>query len=148
MEVLVKQAGKILEELLSEELHPLLAAFEIIDYPKGAVLWRIGDPADFVGLVIQGEIALKKNLPTYGKPIIIEMVWEHDFLGECALGPGARRETQAEVVQPCQLAVLRRDALDRLKDRDLESVNALLQKILHSVSRRLTRMSNRLTRLF
>jgi len=138
----------MLEELLSEELHPLLEAFEIVDYPKGAVLWKLGDSADFIGLILQGEIALKKTLPTYGKPIIIEMLWEHEFLGECALGAEARRETIAEVVQPCRLALLRRETLERLKGSDLASVNALLQKILHSVSRRLTRMSNRLTRLF
>jgi len=145
---LADQTRNILKELLSEELYPLLDSFEVVDYPKGAVLWQIGDPGDFIGLIIQGEVALKKALPTYGKPIIIEMLWEQEFLGECALNAEAKRETIAEAMQPCRLAVLRRETLDRLKDSDLKSVNALLQKMLFSVSRRLTRMSNRLTRLF
>ena len=135
-------------ELLSDELLSLVDCFEIRDFPKGTVLWRIGDPADFLGLIVQGEVALKKNLPAYGKSIIIEMLWEHEFLGECTLNPSACRETTAEIMQPCRLAILTKATLNELRHKDMASLNILLQKVLTSVGRRLTRMSNRLTRLF
>ena len=140
--------GEDVRDIISAELSRLGAAVEVVTYPKGSILWQIGDPADFVGLIVHGEVALKKALPMYGKPIILEMLWDRDFLGECVFRDEGRRETLAEAMQPCQLAILRRATLERLKEDDPQSLNGLLQTILLSVSRRLTRMSNRLTRLF
>jgi len=137
-----------LTDVFGPDAHALTATWEIRRFEKGEVLWRIGDAAEFLGLILQGEVALKKGLPSYGRPIIIEMLWEGEFFGQGCFEPDNRREMLAEVMQPCELAMLSLERYAMLLANDPNAVTLLQQKIIRSVSRRLNRMANRLTRLF
>lgn len=137
-----------LTDIFGPDSASLTDAWEIRQFEKGDLLWQIGDAAEFVGLVLGGEVALKKGLPSYGRPIIIEMLWEGEFFGQGCFEPGNRREMLAEVMQPCQLAMLTTERYAQLLESDPAAVNLLQQKIILSVSRRLNRMASRLTRLF
>lgn len=57
---------------------------------EGEALFRTGDPADKIYLVIEGELAVSVNSPTAGH-ILISMVFPGDLIGEGALRPDALR---------------------------------------------------------
>jgi len=137
-----------LTDIFGENSPALISAWEVRRFEKGDRLWQIGDPAEFVGLILQGEVALKKGLPSYGRPIIIEMIWEGEFFGQGCFEPEKCREMLAEVMQPGVLAMLTLERYEQLLASDPIAVTQLQQRIIRSVGRRLNRMANRLTRLF
>jgi len=43
-----------------DDVEKIIPFFELVDYPVGSVVFREGDPGDFIGFVVSGKLEVKK----------------------------------------------------------------------------------------
>ena len=67
-------------------------------FPSGDVLWRNGDPSDFVCLIVSGSIALYR-VSGSGKETLIGNFGPNELVGENALLGNEPRSTTARAIE-------------------------------------------------
>ena len=77
-------------------------------FPKGAVLFLEGQPPRGVFVICRGRIKLSTS-SSEGKALITQIAREGDLIGLSATLAGKPYEVTAEALEPCTLAVIRRD---------------------------------------
>lgn len=80
----------------------LLAAGRVLDLGEGEMLWREGDPARHVALVLRGRLRVQRSRPR--REVTLDVAVPGDILGEVALSLGA--SYQSDVVCPRHASVL------------------------------------------
>ena len=86
------------------------------EYGAGEILWREGDPAGGLVLVLEGQLSLSLSLPGE-RTVEFRRVGRAELLGEVPLIDGGNRSATAQAVQPTTVLVLRRDDFAGLVSR-------------------------------
>ena len=89
------------------ELETLARVTRLVEAPAGTVLWREGDEADGLHVVVSGAIKIETRLPAE-RSIEIATVGPGDVLGEIPLLGGGPRWASARAVEDCSLLFLGR----------------------------------------
>src|SRR5258708_5087967 len=109
------------ERLLSHAKHE--------DYPDGAYLFREGDPADGVCLVLDGVVEIVKAAGNHGE--ILGCFQPGDYLGEVAVLDGFGRSTDARARGAVSLAKIPREELLAVLDTEPVALTlGLFQNVL------------------
>ncbi len=81
------------------------------------VLFRKGEPAEGLYLLIKGHVKLTSTSKTDGKELVHAILGPGDVFGEGAIEESATRTTTAIALEPCELFFLSRyDALSSLRE--------------------------------
>lgn len=88
----------------------LAATMEHLSYPKGQVLFRIGDPGDALYVVRTGKVELSVRDHT-GDRIVLEHCEPGVVFGELSLLDGGTRTASAETLDNTEVMLLSRDQL-------------------------------------
>lgn len=80
----------------------LIERGRIKEFAEGAILFREGDPADAVTLVLTGEAEV--SVDRHGKPLKLDTIGPGRMVGELAVLGGTRRVASARATRP--MAVL------------------------------------------
>ncbi|HEY7935781.1 MAG TPA: cyclic nucleotide-binding domain-containing protein [Candidatus Limnocylindrales bacterium] len=108
-----------------------------VDLPVGTIVVREGLPCDYLGVVISGRIALRLAVP--GSPDrTILTVHEGDVFGWSAVLPRPIATSTGVAVAPTRAITFDGQALRAGLVEDRELAAALYERLLISVSRRLT----------
>ena len=109
MDEVLARAG-LFQGVDSEASEALAGEFEIIDTPRGTVLFNEGDPGDSLYIVLAGKVKLGRR-SSDGRENLVAIMGPSDQFGELSLfDPGPRTAT-AVVVTDARIAVLPKEAL-------------------------------------
>ncbi len=98
---------------------------DLEEMKEGEVLFEYGDPGDWMGIVLDGEVEMSVKIKT-GENVFLERAERGDFFGEISLLDGGSRTARAVCTKSGQLIVVDRGDLDELlKLRPAAAMNLL-----------------------
>ena len=114
---------------------------ELTSYPAGTTVIREGAAVDSLGVVVDGRLAIRLNVP--GRDVVTILTVEAgDFIGWSALVPPHRATSTIVALEPTTVVTFEGSALRTALDSDPDLAAAVLRRVLDAVARRLaaTRM--------
>jgi CRP-like cAMP-binding protein len=141
VEEVLRRAG-IFQGVDPESVEALAGEFEVVDAPRGTVLFREGEPGESLFIVLSGKVKLGRRSPD-GRENLVAIMGPSDQFGELSLfDPGPRTAT-ATVVTDARVAKLPKAALQKwVQDRP-----QIAMQLLRVVARRLRRTNTMLADL-
>lgn len=126
----------LLEGLPDTELAELARVVRRRDVRAGEVLWRAGDDAQAMILVVAGRVAISLRLPG-DRSVDIATRGPGEVLGEVPLLDGGRHPTTARSLEPSTLLALSRTDFTALVLRNHPTAYALKRRLAQVASSRL-----------
>ncbi len=122
---------------LSEDVLCLLAAtLPTIRYQSGDVVFREGDPAHEMFVVLEGEIEVLKR-SRRGSESRVAVLGPRDTLGEMAFIDMQNRSATVRAVAPSRLICVTAEVMESLYRTDLKAYTLIVLNIARDLSRRL-----------
>lgn len=121
-----------------DDLGPSLAAHHVerfcarataLDCPRHALVYRQGEPAEHVYLLLEGEVQ-SALLGASGKESLLRIHLAGSILGLTALASAPWRDATAKAIAPSRLARIHRDDLKELIRSDSDLGLALIQLLV------------------
>jgi CRP/FNR family transcriptional regulator, cyclic AMP receptor protein len=106
-------------------------------FRRGETIFHQGDPGDALHVVRSGSVRVVLPSPTARDDAILVTLGPGEFFGELAILDGQPHSATVVAGEPAETLVLRRDAFDRLLDREPLMARALLAALAGEL-RRLT----------
>lgn len=118
--------------LLDEpERAELAKRVELVDFPEGAVIFKVGDPGDSMYVLASGEVQLSVKTKT-GEEMFLERPGAGDFFGEISLLTGAPRTATVLATTNVHALVIEGHAFRRL----LEDAPDIREKVERALADR------------
>jgi len=132
--------SEALTELDGGEIKHLAGLLKAFEVPAKTVLFREGDPAGYMGMVLDGRLVVtKRNEEDAGKPLYSMSAGK--VFGEMAMLDGEPRSATIMAAVDSTIAVLSRDGFEQLcKDRPVIALK-VLRRLGRLLSQRLRRAS-------
>jgi CRP-like cAMP-binding protein len=111
---------------------------------QGEVIFREGEPGDWMGFLVSGEIRVHKSGDAE-REVTVAVENHSRSIGEMALIDGEPRSATCVAAQPCRLLVLTRVHFHKLALERPALALEILLRLARLVSRRLRMTSGRLT---
>ncbi len=131
-----------------EDIEKITPFFQLIEYPENTVVFREGDPGDFVGFVISGKVEVKKQTEFKGNQLIIALLTKGAMVGELSIFDNRKRSATVEAVEDTTLLLLRHDSLEALIQEFPYTGVKILKGLIRILSLRLRKATERLTTIF
>jgi CRP-like cAMP-binding protein len=120
---------------------------ELVSYPAGAVVIREGAAVDSFGVVLDGRLAIRLNVP--GRDVVTILTVETgDFIGWSALVPPHRATSTIVALEPTSVVTFEGAALRGALDADPVLAAAVFRRVLDAVARRLEATRTQMLDLF
>src|SRR4051794_9450650 len=97
----------ILEGMAEADLRELSAVLRRRELPAGGFLWREGDEAQAMVLIVESRVAISVRLPG-DRDAEVTSLGPYEVLGEIPLLDGGRHSATARAVEPTTLLALSR----------------------------------------
>ena len=123
-------------DLPAHELEDLARVMQQIERPTHAPLWRQGQPADGLHVIVEGKIAISLRQPGGGE-LRVATLGPRDVLGEVPLLDGGTRSASAHVESAARLLFLSRADFEALTLRRHPTALTVRRRILLLVCERL-----------
>lgn len=99
---------------LGDEAREFLVAHSVVvEYPRGTVMFREGDPAESVYVLCSGRFKVSASSQE-GRTMILRIAGPGAVLGMSAALSDIEHETTAEALEPCRVRVMRTRVLQTL----------------------------------
>lgn len=118
---------------------------ELKEWAAGAVLMKDGEPGDFMGFLVDGKLAVKKETSFPGKHILVAILEQGSMVGEISAVEPQLRNATVVATEKSRLLVLTHENLNKLLDANHDLGAKLLKRIIHVLSVRLRKASDRLS---
>ena len=92
--------------LSSDERHALCQYLGYGKYPAGETIMRQGEPGDFMGFVVSGKLAVKKETAFPGKFILVALLQAGAMVGEISVVSRSPRTAMVVAVEESELLLL------------------------------------------
>lgn len=122
--------------------------FELRDYPAGSIIFKEGDPGDFIGFVISGKLEVKKQTEFKGNQLIIALLTKGAMVGELSMFDKRRRSATVEAVEDTSLIIFRSESMDSLMQQHPYTGIKILKGLIKILSLRLRKATERITNIF
>jgi CRP-like cAMP-binding protein len=136
----------LLENFTPGEVMLLSHFMDVYRAPEGAEIIREGDGGDFMMMVIEGRVEVRKR-DRYNTPQLIAMVEPGRTLGEMSMIDGEARFATCVALEPALVAVLDRESLARIIVEQPMLGAKILMELVLMLSQRLRATSDRLMQL-
>ena len=131
------QEIRFLHDILPAHLEKLVKAATLRDYEEAAVVFREGDVAKYVYLVVAGKVSLEICAPSVGCKRILT-VGPGELLGWSALLVETRLTATARTIETTQLVELDAERLLALFDKNPRVGYEFTRRAMQAVSKRLS----------
>ncbi len=136
------------KNLDSQEVEMIAPYLERVRIPAGGVLFREGDPGDFLAIVVAGRLQATKTTEFPDRGVVVAHLTRGTFAGELAMVDDRPRPITVKALEDSEVLILRRAAFDALIQQDPELGLKLMRRITQILSIRVRAFGNRLTHLF
>ncbi len=133
--------------LAEEELAKLCPFFTLRLLAVDSVLLAEGEESGFMGFLLQGKLAVKKETTFAGKHVLLAILEPGTMVGEMSLVCQGPRNATVVATEESVLLELSRDAFDRFVAAEPAIGAKFLRRIVQVVSLRLRMADERLARL-
>ncbi|MBI5557861.1 MAG: cyclic nucleotide-binding domain-containing protein [Deltaproteobacteria bacterium] len=120
---------------------------EIREFPEGAIVWKPGDPARFMGFLLHGKLLVKREGRFPGKLILLAILEKGTFFGETAISPLQCHTATLTAAVHSQAGILSQENARKLFEQEPALGIKLLKRIVIVGSLRLQHSGLRLAEL-
>lgn len=150
-----EQCRNILSEAVStvfnfldrQEVRLLCPYLFVREYSAKSVVMQEHEIGDFMGFILEGRLAVKKESGFPGKHVMIAILEDGTMVGESSVVEEAPRSSTVEAVEDSRLLILTRVNMDKLIEEQPYLAIKMLKRILHIVSLRSRKCGDRLIQL-
>ena len=133
--------------LSMKEVGTLCPYLELREWEKNATVMEEGVVEDYMGFLIQGKLAVKRQTDYWGKHIIIAILENGTLVGEGAFIDKGPRTTTVVAMEKCRLLILTAPRMnDLILNRPMLAIK-LMKHMLHIISIRLAKAGDRISEL-
>ncbi len=147
MDGVEKVLNQSFPKLTCEECQVFAAYFEVQQFSHDVHVMDQGDVGDFMGIVLDGKLAIKKETVFPGKFVLIAILERGAMVGEVAMAENTIRTASVVVMEACSLLVLSNSRVADLFAEHPKIGVKVLQRIVKVVGGRLQLASARLAQL-
>jgi len=131
-----------------EDIEKIAPFFELRDYPAGSIIFKEGDPGNFIAFVISGKLEVKKQTEFKGNQLIIALLTKGAMVGELSMFDKRQRSATVEAVEDTSLIIFRSESMDSLMQQHPYTGIKILKGLIKILSLRLRKATDRLTNIF
>ena len=142
-----EELQEIFPFLTAEESEQFCLYLEVREWQADGVLMRDGDPGNFMGFLVRGKLAVKKETTFPGKHTLVALLERGSMVGEIAVIEPCPRNATVVAAENSKLLVLTSESLDKLLEENPKLGTKLLKRIIHVLGSRLRKASDRLALL-
>ncbi len=133
--------------LTTDEVGELCPYLELREWEKDTVVMQEGDFEDYMGFVVEGKLAVKKQTGYWGKQIVIAVLDKGTMVGEGAFIDQGPRSNTIMAMENSRLLVLTAQKMNDLTlNRPMLAIK-LMKYMLHIISVRLRKAGDRISDL-
>ncbi|MEN8139663.1 MAG: cyclic nucleotide-binding domain-containing protein [Thermodesulfobacteriota bacterium] len=133
---------------LSEtERQELSRYLEQVRHPAQAQVMAPGDASDFLGFVVSGRLAVKRETEFAGRFVLVALLAAGAVVGEVGAFTGQPRAATVVSLEASELLIIRKEPLAQLFSDNPDLAVKLLVKVVGVVGARLQQCSDRLAQL-
>ena len=129
-----------------KQMDSLLLLFDAYEVPEGVTIFEEGAAESYMGLLVHGEIEIRKKVKE-GNTRIIATVPTGGTFGELSLVDGEPRSASAVVVKTATLLIMTKDRYSGMLDKDPNLARSFLLYISELMAQRLRRTTDLLVEL-
>jgi len=143
-----QELGEVFSFLAPPEIETLLPYFSLREWPAEHVIMRDGEPGDFMGFLLTGKLAVKKEAAFRGRYVLMALIEPGGMVGEIAVvEENGQRKATVVTVEKSRVLLLTVEAMERLLLEQNDLAVKLLKRIIHVLGSRLRKASERLSRI-
>jgi CRP/FNR family cyclic AMP-dependent transcriptional regulator len=131
-----------------EDIDKIAPFFELRDHPAGSIIFKEGDPGNFIGFVISGKLEVKKQTEFKGNQLIIALLTKGAMVGELSMFDKRQRSATVEAVEDTSLIIFRSESMESLMQQHPYTGIKILKGLIKVLSLRLRKATERLTNIF
>jgi CRP/FNR family transcriptional regulator, cyclic AMP receptor protein len=131
-----------------EDIDKIVPFFELCDYPAGSIIFKEGDPGDFIGFVLSGKLEVKKQTEFKGNQLIIALLTKGAMVGELSMFDKHQRSATVEAVEDTSFIIFRSESMESLMQQHPYTGIKILKGLIRVLSLRLRKATERLTNIF
>jgi CRP/FNR family transcriptional regulator len=133
--------------LSTEEVGELCPYLELREWEQDAIVMKEGEFEDYMGFVVEGKLAVKKQTGYWGKQIVIAILDKGTMVGEGAFIDQGSRSNTVVAMENSRLLVLTAQKMnDLILNRPMLTIK-LMKHMLHIISMRLRKAGDRISEL-
>lgn len=133
--------------LSAEEMAELFAYLEFREWQTAEIMMKSGEPADFMGFLVEGKLAVKMQGIFPDKFTLVAVLERGSLVGEISVVAGGRRQATVVATEKSRLLILTREKMELMLGRSPLLGLKLFRRIIHVLGHRLGKASDRLSRL-
>lgn len=134
--------------LSDKNVDELCKFFERRTAAEGEIIWEEGDPCDYIAIIVSGRVEIKKQTEFEGRHVVVGVISSGSIVGALCILDEHPRAVTAEALEDVSLLTITHEKLEQLISTNPDLGVKLLKGILMSVSFRLRRCFERLTKFF
>jgi CRP-like cAMP-binding protein len=131
-----------------DDAEKIIPFFDLVNYPAKSVVFKEGDPGDFIGFVVSGKLEVKKQTEFKGNQLIIALLSSGALVGELSIFDQHKRSATVEAVEDTTMLILKNTSLDALLQQHPYTGTKLLKGLIRILALRLRKATERLTTIF
>lgn len=137
----------VLKFLAPDEAASFCSYLDYRVWDSGEVLMNDGEPGDFMGFVLEGKLAVKKETNFPGRFALLAILDRGAMVGEISAVDRGLRTATVVAMQKTEMLLLTCDNLERMLTEKPALGVKLLKRIIHVLSLRQRRAYDRLSSL-
>jgi CRP-like cAMP-binding protein len=134
--------------LCGENMDHISGFFQRSSVKKGVVLWKEGDPSEYVAVICSGEVEILKQTEFEGKHAVVGVYKTGAVIGALGILDGHNRAVTARAREDMTLITITKDNFETIIEKHPELATKLLKGMLLSVSMRLRKSFERMSTFF
>jgi CRP-like cAMP-binding protein len=142
-----RQFQEVFPDFTENEVDKLFCYLERRCYSQGAIVWKQGDPMEFMGFLVEGKLVVKRQGRFPGKNIILAILEKASLFGEMAVAASHQHSVTISAVEETQAYVLSFDNAQKIFQKEPVLSIKLLKKIVVVCGLRLQHTGSRLAEL-
>lgn len=132
----------------AKDLRGLCGYFQCRTVQAGEILWKEGDPCDYMAFVVSGRVEVKKQTEFEGKHVVVGLFSKGSIIGALCILDNSPRAVTAVALEDGTILTMSRDNFEKLMNSHPELGAKLMKGMLLSTSVRLRKSFERLAAFF
>lgn len=142
-----EELRSVFKFLDAQEIETFCDFLDLLNLSADAVLMEENQAGDFMGFLIKGRLAVKKETRFSGKYILLAILDPGTMVGEISMMECCRRNATVTAMEESQLLILTRERLNELLAVNPGLGIKVLKRIIQVLSIRLQKADDRLAML-
>jgi CRP-like cAMP-binding protein len=134
--------------LSPDDLKKAAPFFQYKKFPPKTILWKEGDPCDYVAFIVSGSVQVKKKTKLKGNQVILGFHGKGAYIGALGILDNSPRAVTAQAVDDVSVVLISQKNFEKLSKKHPELGLALMKGMFMAVSKRLKSSFNRLISVF